>query len=151
MADFQFNVLTHSPERLNVISSKLGPNASTKYTDLDKKKAVKMGTVGNHVLCAEGDEIEGFIDSVDAATSGGFSFGGVARGNRGFRVEAQVGANQGATAMAVGDYVVADTQAAVGTASKPLVKTGSPTVNKYRVMTVIGTGAAGSTVVLELM
>lgn len=151
MADFTFNVLTHSPERLNVISSKLGPDAATKYTDKDKRKAVKLGPVGNHVLCVGGDELEGFIDSVDAATSGGFSFGGVARGNRGFRVEAQVGANQGVTAMAVGDLVVADTQLAVGTAGLPQVKTGAPATHKYRVMTVRGTGLAGDTVVLELL
>ncbi len=151
MADFKFQVLTHSPERLNVISSKLGPNAATKYTDLDKKKAVKLGPVGNHVLCAAGDEIEGFIDSVEAATSGGFSFGGVARGNRGFRVEAQVGAGQGATAMKVGDLVVADDQLAVGTKGLPQVKTGAPAHHVYRVMTVNGTGVAGDVVVLELL
>lgn len=151
MADFKFAVLTHNPERLNVISSKLGPDAATKYTDLDKRKAVKLAALGNHVLCVAGDELEGFIDSVDAATSGGFSFGGVARGTRGFRVEAEVGSGQGATAMVVGDYVVADAQYAVGTKGLPKVKKGAPTTNKYRVMTVVGTGLAGSTVVLELM
>lgn len=151
MADFEFNVLTHSPERLNVISSKLGPDANTKYSDLDKKKPVVIGPVGNHVICAAGQELEGFIDSVEAATSGGFSFGGVARGNRGLRVEAQVGANQGATAMKVGDHVVADVQAAVGVKSLPLVKTGAPETHKYRVMNVRGTGVAGDLVVLELL
>jgi len=151
MADFAFNVLTHSPERLNVISTKLGPDAATKYSDADKRKAVKMGALANHVLCAADDELEGFIDSVDAATAGGFSFGGVARGNRGFRVEAQVGAGQGATAMAVGDLVVADAQLAVGTKGLAQVKTGAPELHKYRVMTVRGTGVAGDVVVLELL
>ena len=151
MADFKFQVLTHSPERLNVISSKLGPDANTKYTDLDKKKAVKLGAHGNHVLCVAGDEIEGFIDSVDAATAGGFSFGGVARSNRGFRVEAQVGAGQGATSLAVGDLVVADNQLAVGTKGLPQVKAGAPVHHVYRVLTVNGTGAVGDVVVLELL
>ncbi|CAD5377353.1 conserved hypothetical protein [Pseudomonas sp. OF001] len=151
MAEFKFNVLTHSPERLNVISTKLGPDVNTKYSDKDKRKAVKMGALANHVLCAGGDEIEGFIDSVDTATQDGFSFGGVARGNRGFRVEAQVGANQGATAMKVGDFVVADVQLAVGTKGLPQVKTGAPATHKYRVMTVNGTGVAGDVVVLELL
>lgn len=72
-----------------------------------------MPTLG-HVLCVASDEIEGFIDSVDAATAGGFSFGGVARqswlpcrspGRRG----------QSATPLAVGDLVVADDQLAIGT------------------------------------
>jgi len=151
MADFKFQVLTHSPERLNVISTKLGPDANTKYTDKDKLKAVKMGPVGNHVLCSAGDEIEGFIDNVDPATAGGFSFGGVARGNRGFRVKAQVGTGQGATAMKVGDLVVADAQLPVGTPGLPQVKTGTPSIHVYRVMTVFGDGLPGSEVVLELL
>lgn len=150
MADFKFAVLSQNPERLNVISSKLG-TGTIKYTDLDKKKAVKLGAFGNHVLCVAGDEIDGFIDSVDAATAGGYTFGGVARGTRGFRVEAEVGSGHGSTAMVVGDYVVADAQLAVGTKGLPKVKKGTPIVNRYRVMTVIGDGLAGSTVVLELM
>ncbi|MCY1361249.1 hypothetical protein D9M69_479090 [compost metagenome] len=151
MADFAFNVLTHSPERLNVISTKLGPDADTKYTDKDKKKAVKLGSAANHVFCAGGDEIEGFIDSIEVATEGGFSFGGVARGNRGFRVEAQIGVNQGATPAAVGDLVVADVQLARGTVGLPQVKTGTPARHLWRIMSVRGTGAAGTVVVLELL
>lgn len=151
MADFQFNVLTHSPERLNVISSKLGPDAATKYTDKDVRKAVKVGDKANHVLCVAGDELEGFIDSVDAATAGGFAFGGVARGNRGFRVEAQVGAGQGATPIKVRDLVVADDQLAVGTKGLPVVKTGAPKAHLYRVLTVRGNGLPGDKVVLELL
>ena len=77
MADFAFNLLTHSPERLNVISSRLGASPAAKLTDQDVKKAVKLGPNSNHVLCAEGNEIEGFVDSVDSATNGGYSFGGV--------------------------------------------------------------------------
>lgn len=148
---FTFQPLSQSPERLNVISTKLGPNENTKYSDKDKKKAVKMGTLGNHVLCEAGNELEGFIDSVDAATQDGFSFGGVARGTRGFRVRAQIGSTQGNTAAVVGNFVVADAQLAVGTAGLPQVKVGSPTTSKYRIMTVEGDGLHGSTVVLELM
>jgi hypothetical protein len=151
MADFQFNVLTHSPERLNVISSKLGPDAATKYTDKDVRKAVKLGDKANHVLCVAGDELEGFIDSVDAATAGGFAFGGVARGNRGFRVDAVVGAGQGATPIKVRDLVVADDQVAIGTKGLPAVKTGAPKVHLYRVMNVRGNGLPGDKVVLELL
>lgn len=150
MREFRFRVLTTGPETLNVISSKLGPDAATKYGTVDAKKAVKLGPVGNHILCASGDEIDGFIDSVDAATQDGFSFGGVARGVRGLRVEAEVGPNQ-AAALVVGDFVVADDQLPPGTKGLPRVKKGTPAVNRYRVMTVDGTGLAGSTVVLELM
>lgn len=151
MADFEFNVLTHSPERLNVISSRLGPNPATKYTDKDVKKAVKLGANANHVLCEAGDEIQGFIDSVDAATNGGYSFGGVARCNRGTRVEAVIGATQGATPARVDDLVVADDQLAVGTKGLPRVKTGNPSRHLWRILNVRGTGATGTVVVLELL
>jgi hypothetical protein len=150
MADFAFNVLAQSPDRLNVVSSKLGPNVATKYTQLDTGKAVKLGAAANHVMCAAGDELEGFIDSVDAATAQGFSFGGVARCTRGSRVDAQVGAGQAGN-LALGALVVADTQLAIGTKGRAQVKAGAPAVNKWRVINVRGTGAAGTMVVLELL
>lgn len=150
MAEFAFNVLAQSPDRLNVVSSKLGPNVATKYSQADTGKAVKLGTAANHVLCVAGDDLEGFIDSVDAATQNGFSFGGVARCTRGSRVDAQVGAGQAGN-LALGALVVADTQLAIGTKGRAQVKAGAPTTNKWRVMNVRGTGAAGTMVVLELL
>lgn len=149
MADFEFKPLTHSPERLNVISTKLGANAAGKFTDMDIKKAVKMGPVGNYLLCADGDELDGFVDNIDGGgTSGGFSFGGVARGNVGFRVEAQVAA--GADALAFGDLVVAGAQLPLGTPGLAQVKKGTPAIHKYRVINLYtGAGAPGTTVLLE--
>lgn len=146
MNQFDFNVLTHSPERLNVISAKLGPDIATKYSDKDKKKAAKAQAGGRYVLCADGDDIEGFIDSVEAATQDGFSFGGVARGNVGYRVEAQVAA--GAANVVFGDLVVAGAQLAIGTKGLAQVKKGAPAVHKYRVLR-LTTGAPGTTVLLE--
>lgn len=144
---FDFNLLTHTPERLNVISAKLGPDVDTKYTDKDKKKAVKAKAGGGYVLCADGDELDGFIDSVDQFTVEGFSFGGVARGNVGFRVEAQVAAGV-ATPLAFNDLVVAGAQLARGTPGLPQVKKGTPSIHRYRVLR-LTTGAAGSIVLLE--
>lgn len=147
MNDFDFNLLTHSPERLNVISAKLGPDANTKYSDKDKKKPVKAASGGRYVMCADGDELDGFIDSVEAFTVQGHSFGGVARGNAGLRVEAQVAAGV-VTPLVFGDLVVAAAQLPVGTKGLPQVKKGTPSVHKYRVMR-LTTGAAGSVVLLE--
>ncbi|MNY03220.1 hypothetical protein D3C86_1358280 [compost metagenome] len=108
-----------------------------------------MAASANHVLCADGDELEGFIDSVEPATQDGFSFGGVARGNVGFRVEATVGAAV-VTPLVFGDLVVSAGELAVGTAGKPQVKKGTPAVHKYRVINLMtGAGVAGTTVVLE--
>lgn len=149
MADFNFAELTHSPERINVISTKLGTGA-IKYTDQDVKKAVKLADNGlSYVLAADGDDLEGFIDNIDGGgTSGGYTFGGVARPNGGFRVRATVAAAQ-ATALVVKDLVVAAAQAAVGTKSLALVKKGDGVLNKYRVIRLYGNGSAGTDVLLE--
>jgi len=147
--DFNYAELTHSPERINVITTKLGTGA-IKYTDLDKTKAVKLAADGlSYVLAADGDDLEGFIDNIDAGgTAGGYTLGGVARPNGGFRIRVTVGAAQ-ATALVVKDLVVAASQAAVGTKSKALVKKGDGVLNKYRVIRLYGNGTAGTDVLLE--
>lgn len=149
MSDFKFNVLTVLPERLNVITTKLGAAAGENYTDKDIKKIVTMGTVSNFALAADGDDIEGFIDNIDGGpTAGGFRVGGVARPDTGIRVEAAVAA--GAAAVAVKDLVVAGVQLPLGTKGLPQVKKGTPAVFKYRIMRIIsGNGGPGSVVLLE--
>lgn len=151
MADKKFAVLAHSPERLNVISTKLGAAKRENYTDKDIKKAVKMGTESNYVVCVAGDDLEGFIDNIDGGgTTGGFVFGGVAHPNSGFRVEVQVAAGQ-ATPLVVRDRVVAADQLALGTEGLAQVQKGDGVLFVYRVIALLGdgTGAAGSTVLLE--
>jgi len=153
MADFDFNLLTHSPERLNVISTRLGAGntPNDRWDDAEVGKAVKLGPNATHVHCENGDEIEAIVDNIDSGgTNGGYSFGGVARGNRGFRVKAVIGANQGATAAALGDLVVADAQVAKGTKGVARVKTGTPVVNKWRILALRGDGTAGTEVIIEL-
>lgn len=149
---FRFKTLTHSPERMNVVSAKLGATAADKYSDKDIGKAMKMGTVpGTFLLCADGDEIEGRLDNIDAGgTEDGFVFGGVACGNRGYRVLAEF---TGADA-AVLDLVVAADQPAIGTAGHMKVKAGTPTTHKWRIIDNgkdVATVAAGDLVVLELL
>lgn len=152
MATFGFNLLTHSPERLNVISTRLGATADAagRFTDADVGKAVKLGADANHVLCVKDDEIEAFVDNIDSGgTNGGFSFGGVARGNRGVRMAAQLGASQ-ADAATLGALVVADDQAAVGTKGLAQVYVGAPKTNLWRILAMSGDGEAGTNVILEL-
>lgn len=148
MADFKFGVLTVLPERLNVITCKLGSAAGQLYTDKDKGKLMSLGTVSNYALAADGDEIGGFLDNIDGGpTANGFVVGGVARPDTGFRVEAVVAA--GSVALVVKDFVVAGVQAALGTKSLPAVKKGTPTLQKYQVIRLYGNGSAGTTVLLE--
>lgn len=108
---FNFRVLTQSPERLNVVTAKLGADKDhSGFTDADIGKPMKMGTAGNYQICAAGDEIEGFLDNIDGGpTADGMTIGGVARANLGFRVRAKVSG-----AANVLDYVVAGTNAAIG-------------------------------------
>lgn len=161
MPSFAFTELVPND---SIESGCLGPNSSTKFTDKDIGKAVKYGTADNFVLAAQGDEIVGFVNSVEPMTyNGGFSFGGVQKAGRKLAV---VGANQGGTPMAVDDLVVADTQVTLGTAGEPKVKTGvayaqsgttpfavteqTPKHFKWRCMKIVsGTGVAGDTVLLE--
>lgn len=162
MADFRFNPRTHSPDILDVVSSALGNDGLNKFTtETDTGKAVKLAGEGYHDLCADGDEITGFIDSVKGDTvNNGNSFGGVKRGGTHTAI---LGAGQ-ATAAKVGDLVVADVQEAAGV--KPTdsrinvsgfgytdiyarVKTGAPTLYKWQVIRVIGDGTEGSVVHLE--
>lgn len=148
MADFDFAELTHSPERINVISTKVG-TAAVKLTDLDVKKAMKLADDGkSYVVAADGDDLEGFLDNIDAGgTSGGFAFGGVALGGSGFRVRATVAAGQ-ATALKIKDQVVAAAQLAVGTKGLAQVKAGEGVFDKYKVLRLYGNGTAGTDVLL---
>ena len=153
---FNFVTLTHSPERLNVISSKLGTSAKEKYTDADVLKPMKLGTEpGCFVVAADGDEIEGFLDNIDAGgTTDGHVFGGVACGNRGVRIEAEV-----VGTATVGDLVVAAAQEAIGTkaaSGRGKVKAGTPVTHKWRILAnktprAAGAVQAGDIVVLELL
>lgn len=151
---FNYKTLTQSPERINVISTKFGTEAE-KFSDADLLKPVKLNPLGNgsFILCEEGDELEGWVDNIDAGgTEDGLSFGGAACGVRGFRVKAKLsGAGK------VNDLVVAGAPTAVGTkldGNLPVVKVGEPVLHRYRIMAVATNEANavdGDTVVLELL
>lgn len=162
---FHFGTLTHSPEVLDIIGTCLGTGPNGQYSDKEIGKAAKMGTESNHVVCVAGDEIEAFIDSIDdgGTENEGFTFGGVARGGRHL---ALIGAGQDAEAAKLLDLVVADDQPAVGTkltasakapgtagpdAGVAVVKTGTPSTYKWRIVHIFGgaDGSEGSLVALE--
>lgn len=161
---FHFGTLTHSPETKRVESACLGTGPDDQYTDMDLQKAVKMGLKANYVFCVEGDEIEGFIDNIDAGgtENEGFTFGGVGRGGRHI---AMIGPGQGETPAVRLDLVVADAQPprgerrlashlAPGSAEPnvgvPLVKTGEPTKQLWRIVHIYaGAGLEGTLVVLD--
>lgn len=148
MTDFYFDELVDA-ERLVVETAALGAAAGTKLTPNDIGKAVKRGSAQNYVLCAGGDDIEGVLNSVSPETvNSGFSLGGVQRNGRKL---AKIGANQAGN-IAINALVVADTPSAVGTTDDgyPMVKAGTPTSFKWRVIRIVsGTGNTGSVVLIE--
>ena len=76
--------------------------------DADIGKPVKLVATDRYDLCADGDEIEGFVDSISASSVGGYSFGTIRKGPF-IRVELSGDA-------AVGSLVEAAAPAAAGTA-----------------------------------
>lgn len=142
-------------------SATLGASAAAKFTDADRNKPVKLGTgPSNYVLCADGDDIEGYVHSLETYTvNDGYSFGSVRRKGRKI---AQLAGPAG-----VGAFVVAAANPALGTPlpggstsavgqhvpmGRPLVKAGAGVNHKWRVIRIIsGTGVAGDQVLIEAL
>lgn len=143
MPVFKHELLTTTPAEMDVISTAIGNDTNQARSDNDIGKAVAKGANQNYVLCADGDEIGGFIDSVRGDTvNGGFSFGGVQRRKR-------MWAEVGFGTVAVNDFVVAAAQVPFGTKGVAQVKTGTPEVYKWQAIRVEGAGTVGSRVLLE--
>jgi hypothetical protein len=155
MTDFAFTELV---DGALTYSTAFGTPAA-KFTDTDRNKLVKLGTVGNtYVLCADGDDIEGYVHSLETWTvNDGYSFGSVRKNGRKYA--------QAASALTVGAYVVAAAPTALGTPlpggstspvgqhvpmGLPLVKAGPGVNHKWRVIAIVsGSGAIGDKVLIE--
>lgn len=94
-----------------VISAKLGTDTVANgggLKDADVGKPVKLLAAGRYGLCADGNNIDGFLVAVDPETVDGYAFGSVQVGGR---VYAELDG-----AATFGDLVEAGTMAAAGTA-----------------------------------
>lgn len=97
------------------ITTKLGA-VSAPYKDTEVGKLVKQGAVeSQYVLCAVGDLIEGYIVSVEAATSAGFGIGAVQQEDSKYVTFDGLQATPGTGVVALGDYVVCGTVVAKDT------------------------------------
>lgn len=93
----------------------LGVNPAGKLTDKDIGKALKLIGDSRYGVCADGDEIEAVLLSLEPFTvNDGLGFGTIQTKER------FVATNGDAGALAIGDYVVAAAQPAVGTAITPV-------------------------------
>lgn len=96
------------------VTSRLGASAAP-YKDTEIGKFVKIGTLDSqHVLCAVGDLIDGYIAGVEAATANGFGIGSVQRKDAKY-VTFDGSQAAGTGAIALGDYVVCGTPVAKDT------------------------------------
>lgn len=82
---------------------------------VDDGKIVKLVGESQYDLAASGDMIEGFITSVEQATAGGWTIGGVVEEEERFVTANGLQATEGVGNIAVGDYVVCGTQEVKGT------------------------------------
>lgn len=152
MAKFQQKeILGEAP-----VTCRLGAaSGSANYmTDIEIGKPVKLIGDSLYDLCAAGDQIEGFISSVETYTQDDFSIGGIKQEDRKAVKLDGLQATPGTGVIAVGDYVVAGTAVAKGTALSGLPKVCKATTQTgmyfaWRVVSLDGTTAVGQTGTIE--
>ena len=141
-----------------VVAVRLGAgNAEAQRMDYrDVGKVAKLAGESRYDLAVAGNDIEGFIYSVELAPQNGYSIGGVLQSGRAFVTFDGLQATPGTGVVAIGDIVVAGTVTAKGTALTDYPKvckatTAANVVQKWRVVSLgtVGTGAVGTNGVIE--
>jgi hypothetical protein len=153
-------IVPTAPTRASV-TARLGATADAagNLSTADNGKAVKYAGESRYALCVAGDEIEGFITSVEAATQDGWSIGGVAKADMRWATADGLEATPGTGTIVAGDYVLAGTITAKGTALAQYQKVVKATTQadvkaspySWRVVSLgpVGTGAVGTAIVIE--
>lgn len=156
MAKFQMKVTLD--QNADYTTARVADGAATNLlADADVGKFVKLIGDSQYGLCAVGNEIEGFLASgPDNATQDGYATATVQRSGRVQVTLDGLQATPGTGVIAVGDYVVAGTVVARGTAlagafPKVCKATAAATgiVYKWRVVSLDGTTAVGQTATIE--
>ena len=139
------------------VSTVRGGTVAQKHGNVENGKAVKLAGLENYVLCAAGDAIEAIQGSSHLDSQGTVdNFAIIGIYNRGLKNATVEG-----TTVVPGDYVVAGTPTAFGTALPAAVKVAKAATQstamaapfKARVVGLgkAGTGVAGTVVVIELL
>ena len=152
MAKFQMKELIGTEP----ITARLGAGSgSANYvTDVEIGKPVKLVGDSQYGLCAAGDQIEGYIAAVETYTADDFSIGSVQVEGRKRVTLDGLQATPGTGTCAIGDYVVAGTAVAKGTALTVPMKVCKATTQTgmyfaWRIVSLEGTGAVGQIAVIE--
>lgn len=159
MAKFEFTPLV-DPHKIVHETTRFGAGTGSSNNwegDKEVGKAVKLVASSRYDLCAVGNEIEGFVSSVNVDTQDGYTIGAVQRNGRKEVTFDGLQATPGTGTVAVGDYVVTGTTVAKGTALTAALKVCKATaaatgiVHKWRVISLgsAGTGAVGTTGLIE--
>lgn len=156
MAKFQFNTTLSQLDEY--VTARLGDGATgvNLLADADVGKFVKLIGDSQYGLAAVGNEIEGIMNSgPEGATYDGFAVGTVRKTGRVLVTLDGLQATPGTGVIAVGDFVVAGTVTARGTAlpgnPKVCKATAAATglVHKWRVVAEYGTTAVGQLALIE--
>ena len=152
MAKFQMKELIGTEP----VTARLGAGSgSANYvTDVEIGKPVKLVGDSQYGLCAAGDQIECYIAAVETYTADDFSIGSVQFEGRKRVTLDGLQATPGTGTCAVGDYVVAGTAVAKGTALTVPMKVCKATTQTgmyfaWRIVSLEGTGAVGQIAVIE--
>lgn len=156
MAANHFIVPTLPLAKTTAVRLGAGNTANDRFSDVDEGKSVKLVAESRYNLTAAGDQLEAFIVGIESATSNGFSVGSIVESGKVFVTADGLQATPGTGAIAVGDYVVAGTVTAKGTALAAYTKVCKATSQTYgayawRVVSLgtVGTGAVGTTIVIS--
>jgi hypothetical protein len=136
-----------------------GNTTGDNFDEKEVGKFVKLTAESRYDLCAAGDEIEAVITSVELATQGGYSIGGVVDEGIMYVTADGLQATPGTGTIALGDYVLTGSVTAKGTALPSYAKVVKATTQAnakatpyaWRVVSLgtAGTGAVGTTIVVK--
>lgn len=137
-----------------------GTGSANWCNDNDKGKWIKIAAESRYDLCAAGDDIEGWITSVDTGPSDNYSTGGRSRGGLVDVTFDGLQATPGTGVVTIGDYVVCGTVVArnttlttkyakVCTATTQATAKSSPYALRVISLGTAGTGAVGTFGVAE--
>lgn len=136
-----------------------GNSPSDNYSSTENGKFVKLVGESRYALAAAGDEIEAIVSSVELATQGGYSIGGIVTEGTIFATADGLQATPGTGTIAVGDYVLVGTVVAKDTALSGYPKVvkattqasakATPFAWRVESLGTVGTGAVGTTIVIR--
>lgn len=157
MARDHFIAPTTPEEDATTVRLGAGSGSANQLTTVEAGKLVKLVAESRYDLCAAGNEIEAVIFAVELAPQNDFTIGSVYNEGRIYVTLDGLQATPGTGVIAIGDYVVAGTPVAKGTALTVYPKVckataAGNTLNfKWRVVSLgtAGTGAVGTTGVIE--